>query len=109
MAFIVSVEVTYGWVPDGAGPMFTGQRQADFPGGGANGASTLAVFAAQSAKDYVGEIVPGGDSPSSANFQTALNNAAADLYTQLTTAGDVPGFTSGTLLALVQGWSTGNP
>ena len=109
MAYIVKLTAEYGWVPDGSGPMMIGQRQANFPAGGVGGATPLTVFAAQSASDYAGELVPGGDSPTGANFQTALNAAAADLYTQLTTAGDVPGFTSGTLLALVQGWSTGNP
>lgn len=109
MAFIVQLTAVYGWVPDGSGPMMVGQRQANFAAGGAAGATPLTVFAAQSASDYAAELVPGGDSPSDANFQTALNNAAADLYTQFTTAGDVPGFTSGTLSALVKAWSTGNP
>lgn len=112
MAFMLKMKVDYCWVPDGTAGALMGQRQGDFPGygavtGGIGGYGT--VPAAQEASDFVGEVVPGGDSPSGANFQTALNAAAADLYTQMTTAGAVPGFTSGTLLALVQAWATGNP
>ncbi len=108
MPYIVRVEVTYGYVPVGAGGTVLGQLQADIPGFGATGGAGP-VFTAQSAKDIVGETVPGGESPTAANFTTALNAAATDLQTRLTTANSVPGFTSGTLLALVQGWSTGNP
>lgn len=106
MAYAIRVEITYGWVPDGTGPATAGQMQADMPGYGATGTPGV-TFVAQTAKDIVGEQVPGGDSPSGANFQTALNAAAADAYTRLTTANAVPGFTSGTLLATVQAWSTG--
>jgi hypothetical protein len=108
MPFIVRVEVTYGYVPMGAAGTVLGQQQADMAGFGAV-PGPGPVFAMQSAKDIVGETVPGGESPTSGNFQTALNAAATDLQTRLTTANAVPGFTTGTLLALVQGWSTGNP
>ena len=108
MAYIVNVKVDYCWVPDGAGTALLGQQQSNMPGYG-QPPGFGAVQAAQTASDIVGEVVPGGDSPSSANFQTALNQAAADLQTRLTTVGAVPGFTAGTLLALVQGWSTGLP
>lgn len=107
MAYRIRVAVSYDWVPDGGGGAILGQQQAENPGVAGTGAGS--VGAAQTASDIDAEIVPGGDSPSSANFQTALNAAAATLYTRLTTANQVPGFTSGTLLALVQGWSTGNP
>jgi hypothetical protein len=109
MPFFIKVTAQYGYVPAGAGGAVLGQRQADFPGSGAAGANVSPVFIAQSAMDYVGEAVPGGDAATSGNFQTALNAAATDLYTQLTTAGDVPGFTSGTLLAQIQAWPTGTP
>ena len=110
MAYRVRAQIIYEWIPDGAGSALLGQQQADQPGYGAS-ATFGAVGAAQTASDVVGEIVPGGDSPSAANFQTALNAIATDEYTRLTTAGSVPGFagTGGTLLAIVQGWSTGNP
>jgi len=108
MAYMISVRVQYMWVPDGTGAALLIQPQAEVPGFGAT-QQPGAGFAAQKADDFVGESVPGGDSPTAGNFQTALNNAAADLYTRLTTAGDVPGFTSGTLLAQIQGFSTGNP
>ncbi len=109
MAYRVRLVVMYEYVPDGTGFALLGQQQADQPGYGAAG-TPGPVGAAQAASDIVGEFVPGGDSPTAANFQTALNNAAADAYTRLTTAGDVPGFAgSVTLLSIVQGWSTGNP
>lgn len=106
MPFFIKTEVTYGWAPAGAGGAGVGQPQSNFPGTGATPGSGY-VFVGQSASDIVGEAVPGGDSPSGANFQTAINAAATDLYTRLTTANAVPGFTSGTLLAQVQAWSTG--
>lgn len=106
MAYRVRVRVDYDWVPDGSGGATLGQMQAENPGFGASGAGGI-VGVAQTASDIVAEAVPGGDSPSTANFQTALNAAAADLYTRLTTANAVPGFTSGTLAAQIQGWSTG--
>jgi hypothetical protein len=105
----VRAQIIYEWVPAGAGSALMGQQQADQPGYGA--AATFGpVGMAQTASDIVGEIVPGGSTPSGSNFQTALNNLAADEYTRLITAGDVPGFAgSGTLLGVVQGWATGNP
>lgn len=106
MAYRVRATILYEWIPDGVGGAMLGQAQADQPGFGATG--TIGTFpGAQTASDIVGELVPGGDSPTGANFQTALNTLAADAYTRLSTANQVPGFTSGTLLALVQGWSTG--
>jgi hypothetical protein len=112
MAYMIRLKCDYCWVPDGTGGTMLGQRQGDFPGYGAVTAGVGGygtVPGAQEASDFVGELVPGGDAPINTNFQTALNAAAADLYTQLTTAGAVPGFTSGTLLALLQAWATGNP
>jgi hypothetical protein len=98
----------YEWINDGAGSALMGQQQADQPGYGATG-TVGPIGASQTYSDIVGEMVPGGDSPTAGNFQTALNALAADEYTRLTTANTSPGFTSGTPLALVQGWSTGNP
>ena len=108
MPYIVRVEVTYAYVPGGAGGASLGQQQADNAGFGAAGGSGPVMFA-QSAKDIVSESVPGGESPSSANFTTAINAAAVDLENRLTTVGALPGVTAGTLLATVQGWSTGLP
>lgn len=105
MAYRVRVTVSYDYVPDGAGGALQGQQQADNPGIAGTGGGTVAAM--QTASDIDAEVVPGGNSPSSANFQTALNAAAATLYTRLTTANSVPGFTSGTLLAQVQAFATG--
>jgi hypothetical protein len=109
MPFFIKVTAEYGYVPAGTAGTTMGQRQADWPGTGAVGASVGPVFIAQSAKDYVGEAVAAGDAAANTDFQNALNSAAADLYTQLITTGDVPGFTSGTLLAQIQAWPTGTP
>lgn len=105
--FFIKVNVEYCWIPDGAGGAMLGQRQGNYPAAGATGSSSAPVMIAQSAADYVGEVVPGGDSPANSDFQTALNSAATDLYTQFNTAGDVPGFTNGTLYAQVAAFSTG--
>lgn len=112
MAYVMWMEVRYGWVPDGAFSAALGQNQANVPGersgaGTATAPIPMSVSMAQSAYDLVGKPVPGGDTPTGANFQTALNNCAADLYTNLTTTNAVPGFTSGTLLAKIQAWATG--
>ena len=108
MSFRIRVRVDYDFIPDGSGGVMLGQMQADNPGYGASGGSGP-VGVAETASDIVAEIVDGGNSAATGDFQTALNAAAADLYTRLTTANSVPGFTSGTLLAQIQGWPTGNP
>lgn len=108
MAFRVRAIFIYERVPAGAGSALLGQLQADQPGYGAT-AGPGEVGSGQTYSDIVGELVPGGDSPSSANFQTALEALAADELTRLNTAGSSPGFTSGTPLALIQAWSTGGP
>lgn len=108
MAFRVRAQFIYEWITDGDSGALLGQQQADQPGYGAT-AQPGTVGAAQTYSDIVGEIVPGGDSPTSTNFQTALNALATDEFTRFTTANSSPGFTGGTPLALVQAWSTGNP
>jgi hypothetical protein len=108
MAFIITCQVSYCWVPDGAAGAL-GQSQADFPGFGAYTPTIGTVPAAQEASDQAGAWVPGGDSPTDANFQTALNAMAASLYTNATTAASVPGFTAGKLTDLMRLWSTGGP
>lgn len=107
MAVRIRVTLDVDWVADGAGSTFLGQNQANNPGyaaalgpGGAGAAQTLEIM--------VAEAVPGGDSPSAANFTTALTAAAADLGTLLSTAGAWGG-NPNTPLSYIQGWSTGNP
>jgi hypothetical protein len=108
MAYIVYCQVRYCWVPDGAAGAI-GQEQGDFPAYGSFTPAVGTVPAAQEASDMAGAWVPGGDAPTDANFQTALNNMAAYLYTNASTAGDVPGFTTGKLTDLMRAWSTGSP
>lgn len=108
MAYRIRARIYIDYVPNGTSSYMLGQQQADQPGIGAS--DTMAtVQAAQSAAYDVGEWVLGGDSPSSGNFSTAFTNIGTYAQSKLTTANAVPGFTTGTLLALVQGWSTGNP
>lgn len=107
MPFVIRVQATYCYVPAGAGGAALGQRQANWPGSGASGTNTLPVAVAQSAEDMIGVPVANGDSAAATDFQTALNTAATNLYTQFTTTGAVPGFTSGTLSAQVLAWPTG--
>ena len=108
MAYRVRAVFIYEWVPDGAGSALMGQQQADQPGYGFP-PQAGSVGAAQVFSEIGGTIVPGGDSPSGANFNTAISQLATDEQTRFTTAGSAPGFTNGTPLALVQAWSTGNP
>ncbi len=108
MAYKIRVTVDFDWVPDGAGPSFTGQNQGNNPGfGSAQGSGIVGV--SQTMELMVAEAVPGGDAPSSANFNTALSAAATDIGTMLTTAAAAPGYTSGTPLAAIQAWATGGP
>lgn len=106
MAIMLVVTIDYCEVPDGTGSTMLGQQQSNFPGYGAVPGVGV-VPAGQTARDIVGEVVPGGDSPTDGNFQTALNNAAADAYTRATTANSVPGFTAGKLTDQMRAWSTG--
>lgn len=94
-------------VGDGAGTALLGQNQAEYPGY-TSSETYGAVGSAQTLELRVGEAVPGGDSPSSANFTTALTAAATDLGTLLSTAGAYSGGTA-TPLALIQAWATGGP
>jgi hypothetical protein len=84
-----------------------GQNQANLPGY-TSALGVGAVGAAQTLELMVAEIVPGGESPSSGNFTTALSAAATDLGTLLSTAGAFGG-NAGTPLSLIQAWSTGGP
>ena len=84
-------------IPAGAGGAALGQMQANVPGGGATLIPHTTGIAQTLAMTPVFEQVPGGAAPSGANFQTALNSAAADLYTNLTAA----------QLAQVQAFATG--
>ena len=108
MAYIVYGQIRYCWVPDGAAGAL-GQSQADFPGFGAQTAQVGTVPAAQEASDQAGAWVPGGDAPTDANFQTALNALAAYLYANAIAAGAVPGFTAGKLTDQMRLWASGGP
>lgn len=107
MAYRMRLRVDYDWVPDGVGTALLGQPQAENPGYGAAG-GLGEVGAAQTCSDIVAEFVPNGDAAANADFQTALNAAAADLYTRFTTAGAVPGFAGpNTLSSVVLAWPSG--
>lgn len=106
MAIIIQARIDILNVPDGAAGTIVGQNQANFAGFG----STLgpgSVGASNSLRLIVAESVPGGDSPSQANFNTAIGNMATDLETLLGTTGAWGGNGSQTPLAIIQGWSTG--
>lgn len=108
MPFAIEVTARYIYIAPGTGGALLGQQQADHPGYGSTGMGAGPVPAAATASDIVAASVAAGDSAANTDFQTALNNAAAALYTRLITAGYVPGFAgSGTLLAQIQAWPTG--
>jgi hypothetical protein len=104
MAYFAEVEVRIGWVPDGSGNTFLGQPQANIPGQGPLPLNNRVVFSAQVRQYIVGEGIPGGDSPTLANINTALTSCVADLAA----ASGTPQITAAEL-AIIQGWSTGNP
>jgi hypothetical protein len=107
LAYRLRVYCDFDWVPDGAAGAALGQSQANNPGFAA-ALNPGAVGNAQTLRLQVAESVPGGDSPTGANFNTALSSAATDLGTLLTTAGAFSGGAA-TPLTLIQAWSTGGP
>lgn len=107
MAIRIRVTLDIDQVAAGAGSALLGQNQSNDPGYG----STLGpgpVGISQTLELMQAEFVPGGDTPSSANFSTALTAAATDLLTQINTAGAWGG-NPGTPLSYIQAWSTGGP
>lgn len=112
MAYAVNVTVDFVWIADGVGSTMLGQNQSNQPGYG----TTLLpgeIAGAQSLRLQVAEPVPGGDSPSLANFNTALTAAVADLAaatgTPIMSTNGAWGGNTGTPLAIIQAWSTGGP
>lgn len=106
MAYMIRVTAEFIDVPAGASGAMLGQAQADNPGYGSS-AGPGEVGNAQRLIMRVAEQVAAA--AANTDFQTALNNAAADLYTRFTTAGAEPGYGSGTPYSIVSGWATGNP
>ena len=107
MSYIIRTYVDIMYVGDGAGTALLGINQSNNPGFDAT-LTAGPVGVAQTLRLQVNETVPGGNSPSGANFNTALTAAATALGTLMTTAGAYSGGTD-TPLAIAQGWATGNP
>lgn len=113
----VTVDVDYlGALGGGDQVGFVGQGQSNNPGYAA-AFNPGAVGVAQTMELMVAEIVPGGDSPTLANFLTALTNAANDMagtptsgstpiFSQVGAWGGNPGLTP---LQVATGWATSNP
>ncbi len=104
MAYRVRAFFDIDWVGDGAGTVLGGgQSQANNPGF-TGAAGTGSVGGAQTRRYQTAEQIPGGDTPTLANILTALQSCASDLAgasgTVLITAAE---------LAIIQGWSSGNP
>jgi hypothetical protein len=99
MAYKIRVYCDIDWVPDGAGGAVLGVQQANSPGF-TNLGNAGPVGNAQTLRLQDGEMVPGGDSPSQANFQTAFNAAATSLGALLSA-------NASAVLTQVQNWKTG--
>jgi hypothetical protein len=104
MAFAVRAYVDIYWVPEGTGGVTMvpgalanspgyGQAQGPGPGG-----------SAQTMHFQAAEAIPGGDSPTLANINTALTNIANDLAG----ASGAPQITPA-LLAQIVAWKSGGP
>ena len=92
MSFRIDYSVTVTFVGDGMGPMeLPGSPAISFFGSGL-GAAPLGI------PGQGGQLVPGGNTPTAANFTTALNSMAADIAAQIA----VPA-----TLARVQAFATG--
>jgi len=108
MAYIVEIEAKIKWVGDGQGSYMLGQYQSNQPGFGPGGQGPGTIGSAQMLSLIQAEVVPGGDSPTQANFNTALTQAITDIEGQMGEPGTWGG-NPGTPLAIAQGWATGNP
>lgn len=113
--YMIRIYADLCWVGDGTSAALLGQNQSNEPGyAAALGAGPAPV--AQTLRLQVSEFVPGGDSPSLANFKTAFDNASNDLAGTpaaggspiMSQAGAYSGGTQ-TPLQIAQGWSTGLP
>jgi hypothetical protein len=115
MAYMIRVYVDFAWVGDGTASSMLGQNQSNEPGYAA-ALGPGPVPGSQVVSLQVSEFVPGGDTPTLANFKTALDAASADLAGTpaaggspiMSQAGAYSGGTP-TPLALIQGFATGNP
>lgn len=116
MAYRLRVTVDYDWVGDGVYSAFLGPNQSNNPGY-TNAFAAGAAGISQTAELMVSEIVPGGDTPTLANFLTALTNAANDLAGTppsggtpvMSQVGALYGQPNVTPLAIIQGFASGNP
>ena len=107
MAVRIRVYLDVDWIPDGSGMATMGQNQSNNPGiGSALGPGS--VGNAQTLRLQVAESVPGGDTPTQANLNTAIAQAATDLETLIATPGAYAGGTA-TPLSIIDGWAAGNP
>ena len=107
MAYAINVTIDFVWVADGAGSALLGQNQSNQPGYGPN-LVPGAIGSAQTLRLAQAEFVPGGDAPTQANFNTAINNAATDLQSMMGEGGSYGG-NPGTPLSLILAWATGGP
>ena len=109
MAYRVRATISFDFMPDGASGAMLGQQQAENPGYAAALAAGP-VGAAQTLSFVLAEVVPGGNSPTAGNFQTALTAIGTDAYTIANAIQASMGFSATqSLIAVAQGWSTGNP
>jgi hypothetical protein len=112
MAYAVNVTVDFVWIADGVGSTMLGQYQSNQPGYGTNELPGE-IAGAQTLQLRVAEVVPGGDTPTLANFNTALTSVVSDLAaatgTPIMSQAGAYGGSPSTPLALIQGWATGNP
>lgn len=104
-----------GQLASGTSSVLLGQSQSNQPGYAA-ALGPGPAFIGQTIRLQIDEFVPGGDTPTLANFLTALQAAAQDLAGTpaaggspvMSQAGAYSGGTQ-TPFQIVSGWSTGNP
>jgi hypothetical protein len=113
MAIRIRVTLDVDQIGDGMGLAQLGQNQSNDPGyAAALGPGSVGM--AQTLELMISEIVPGGDTPTLANFLTALQAAAQDIA-GTPAAGGLPllsqpgawGGNPGTPLSYIDLWSTG--
>ena len=106
MAYQIRYEIEVVWIPDGAGPMSVPSAQKLRLGQIAFSGLTPGVAGAPGGSQPTGFIqVPGGDTPTQGNFNTALNGAAGT-PTAPSMANDLSAAIAANL-AQIQGFATG--
>lgn len=100
MAWAIQMTLDIGWIGEGSGgASFVARPQANIAGYGSTPYPGVSFNAQTIRFQQAEQVIPTASPPTQANFQSAVTSAATDLNSQLTAA----------VVAVLQGWASGNP